>query len=176
MKFQINDTVSVLDDTIDGVVIAITTTHITIETTDGFPLNFQENQLVKIGTEDYHFKGLAHAKSLKEDKKKTYNTKKKHTDEFVLVVDLHIEKLVKSKHGMSNYDILSLQLDTAKHKLDFSIQKRFPKVVLVHGVGDGVLKADIYSMLRRYDNIRFYEADYQNYGMGATEIRILQQK
>ena len=176
MKFQINDKVSVLDDTIDGVVIAITNTQVTIETSDGFPLNFRENQLVKIGTEAYHFKGLAHAKSLKEEKKKTYQKGKKQTNEFVLVVDLHIEKLVKSKHGMSNYDILSLQLDTAKHKLDFSIQKRFPKVVLVHGVGDGVLKADIYSMLRRYDNIRFYEADYQEYGMGATEIRILQQK
>lgn len=176
MKFQINDKVSVLDDTIDGVVIAITNGQITIETTDGFPLNFQESQLVKIGTEPYNFNGLAHAKSLKEEKKKTYQRGKKQTNEFVLVVDLHIEKLVKSKHGMSNYDILTLQLDTAKHKLDFSIQKRFPKVVLVHGVGDGVLKEDIYSMLRRYDNIRFYEADYQEYGMGATEIRILQAK
>lgn len=176
MKFQINDQVSVLDDAIDGVITAINGSQITIESSDGFPLNFQENQLVKTGTETFHFKGITHAKANKEEKKKSYTKGKSHTDEFVFVVDLHIEKLVKNKHGMSNYDILSLQLDTAKHKLEFAMQKRFPKVVLVHGVGDGVLKADIYSMLRRYDRIQFYEADYQEYGMGATEIRILQQK
>ncbi len=176
MNFKINDTVSVLDDTIDGVITAINNTQITIETTDGFPLTFDAKQLVKTGTETFHFKGIHHAKTLKEEKKPTYLKGKSHSNEFVLVVDLHIEKLVKSAKGMSNFDILSLQLDTAKHKLDFSIQKRFPKVVLVHGVGDGVLKADIYSMLRRYDNIQFYDADYREYGMGATEIRILQKK
>jgi dsDNA-specific endonuclease/ATPase MutS2 len=174
MKFKINDTVSVLDDAIDGIVIAVNLTEITIETEDGFPLKLHESKLVKTGTETFHFRGIADAKASKVDKKKTYVKGKSHTDEFVLVVDLHIEKLVKSKKGMSNYDILSLQLKTAKHKLDFSIQKRFPKVVLVHGVGDGVLKADINSMLRRYDNIQFYEADYREYGLGATEIRILQ--
>lgn len=176
MNFKINDTVSVLDDAIDGVVIAINGTQITIETTEGFPMQFQANKLVKTGTETYHFKGIAHAKGLKEDKKKSHKKGQAQVDTFVLVVDLHIEKLVKSTRGMSNYDILSKQLATAKHKLEFSMQKRFPKLVLVHGVGDGVLKADIYSMLRRYDNIRFYEADYQEYGMGATEIRILQAK
>jgi len=176
MKFQINDTVSVLDDAIDGVVIAVNPPEVTIETEDGFPLKLHESKLVKTGTETFTFSGIADAKAGKVEKKKIHTKGKSHTDEFVLVVDLHIEKLVKSRHGMSNYDILTLQLNTAKHKLDFSIQKRFPKVVLVHGVGDGVLKADIYSMLRRYDNIRFYEADYREYGLGATEIRILQQK
>lgn len=174
MKFQINDKVSVLDDAIDGIVIAVNATQITIETEDGFPLILHEDKLVKIGTETFHFKGISDAKASKLEKKKKVTKRKTYSNEFVLVVDLHIEKLVKSKKGMSNYDILSLQLDTAKHKLDFSIQKRFPKVVLVHGVGDGVLKADIYSLLRRYDNIRFYDADYNEYGMGATEIRILQ--
>jgi len=176
MKFQINDIVSVLDDAIDGVVIAVNPPEVTIETEDGFPLKLHESKLVKTGTETFTFQGISDAKAGKVEKKKIHIKGKPHTNEFVLVVDLHIGKLVKSKKGMSNYDILSLQLDTAKHKLEFSIQKRFPKVVLVHGVGDGVLKADIYSMLRRYDNIRFYEADYREYGLGATEIRILQQK
>lgn len=176
MKFQINDTVSVLDDAIDGVVTAVNASEVTIETEDGFPLKLHESKLVKTGTETFTFSGIADAKAGKTEKKKNHIKGKTHTDEFVLVVDLHIEKLVKSPRGMSNYDILSLQLDTAKHKLEFSIQKRFPKVVLVHGVGDGVLKADIYSMLRRFDNIQFYEADYREYGLGATEIRILQKK
>jgi dsDNA-specific endonuclease/ATPase MutS2 len=65
-------------------------------------------------------------------------------------------------------------LDTAKQQLDFAIRKGIQKIVLVHGVGEGVLKADLYSMLRRYDNIKFYDADNIKYGQGATEIYIFQ--
>ena len=176
MNFQINDSVSVLDDAIDGVIIAINGDSITIESEDGFPMEYTTKQLVKTGTETYTFKGINQAKSQKVEKKTVYQRGTPVTDEFTLVVDLHIEKLVRNKGGMSNYDILSLQLDTAKHRLELAINKRMPKVVLVHGVGDGVLKADLYSMLRRYDHIQFYEANYREYGQGATEIRILQKK
>ncbi len=175
--FSINDKVSVLDDVIDGRVIAVNGVKITIETSDGFPMVFNANELVKIATETYHFKGIEHAKSIKESSKKSFNqsgTKKKHQIE--MVIDLHIEKLVKSKKGMSNFDILSLQLDTAKHRLDLAISKRYQRIVFIHGVGDGVLKADLYSLFKRYDRIQFYDASYVDFGLGATEIRILQNK
>jgi len=176
MKFQINDTVSVLDDAIDGVIIAINGDEITIESDDGFPMKYTEKQLVKIGGETFTFKGLEHAKAQKVEKKKTYTRGVPRVDEYVVTVDLHIEKLVRKKGGMSNYQILTLQLDTAKYRLDLAIKKRLPKIVFVHGVGDGVLKADLYSLFRRYDHIQFYEANYREYGQGATEIRILQKK
>ncbi len=176
MNFQINDTVSVLDDAIDGIVTAVNGDEITIISDDGFPIKYPAKKLVKIGTETFTFHGIAHAKSQKIEKKKIHAKGTLRVDEFILVVDLHIEQLVRKKGGMSNYDILSLQLDTAKHRLELAINKRMPKLVLVHGIGDGVLKADLHSMLRRYDNIQFYEANYREYGQGATEIRILQRK
>ena len=37
-------------------------------------------------------------------------------------VDLHIHKLIKSRRGMANYDMITLQLDTAKRQLDFAIR------------------------------------------------------
>lgn len=178
MSFQINDTVSVLDDALDGTVIAVNGTEVTIETTDGFPMKFQSNELVKTRVGEYHFKGIQQAKANKEVVKRKQNKKvpAKQRDQADMVVDLHIEKLVKNKKGMSNYDILSLQLDTAQHRLDLAINKRYNKIVFIHGVGDGVLKADLYSLFRRYDRIQFYEASYADFGQGATEIRILQQK
>ena len=75
MKFQINDTVSVLDDAIDGVVIAVNPPEVTIETEDGFPLILHESKLVKIGTETFTFRGIADAKAGKTEKKKTYTKK-----------------------------------------------------------------------------------------------------
>jgi dsDNA-specific endonuclease/ATPase MutS2 len=92
----------------------------------------------------------------------------------VLEVDLHIEKLVPNKRGMSNYDILTLQSETAKRQIEFAIKNRMPKVVLIHGVGEGVLKAELDFLLGRYEGITFRDADYQKYGLGATEVYIKQ--
>jgi dsDNA-specific endonuclease/ATPase MutS2 len=101
--------------------------------------------------------------------------KKSRKEEFVLEVDLHIEKLVPSKRGMTNYDILTLQMETAKRQLDFAIKNRMPKLVFIHGVGEGVLKAELDFLLGRYDGISFQDANYQKYGLGATEVYIKHQ-
>jgi len=96
--------------------------------------------------------------------------KKSRNDLPVPEFDLHIEKLVKNFRGMSNYEILTLQSETAKRHIEFAIKNRIPKIVFIHGVGEGVLKAELDFMLARYDNISFQDANYQKYGVGATEV------
>lgn len=180
-KFEIGDKVAVLDDDISGVVIKVQNDQISVETTHNFVMTFFVNELVKINNSN-ELSGLFSTKSLssvlkdKEEPKKRSFVKEKRSrkDEFVLEVDLHIEKLVPSKRGMSNYDILTLQMETAKRQLDFAIKNRMPKVVFIHGVGEGVLKAELDFMLGRYDNISFQDANYQKYGLGATEVYIKQ--
>ena len=180
-KFEIGDKVAVLDDNISGVVIKVQNNEISVETTDNFVMTFFVNELVKINNSN-ELSGFFSTQSLgsvlkdKEEPKKRSFVKEKRSrkDEFVLEVDLHIEKLVPSKRGMSNYDILTLQMETAKRQLDFAIKNRMPKVVFIHGVGEGVLKAELDFMLGRYDNISFQDANYQKYGLGATEVYIKQ--
>ena len=77
---------------------------------------------------------------------------------------------------MNNYDILNLQMETAKRQLEFAIKNKMPKVVFIHGVGEGVLKAELDFLLGRYENIKFQDADYQKYGLGATEVYFIQKK
>jgi len=91
-------------------------------------------------------------------------------------VDLHIHQLLNSYKGMTKHDILTFQLDTAKHKLEFAMLKRIQKVVFIHGVGEGVLKLELEYLFKRYENIKFYDAHYQKYGLGATEVYIFQNK
>ena len=180
-KFEIGDKVAVLDDDISGVVIKVQNNEISVETTDDFVMTFFVNELVKINNSN-ELSGFFSTQSLgsvlkdkEEPKKRSFvKEKKSRKDEFVLEVDLHIEKLVPSKRGMSNYDILTLQMETAKRQLDFAIKNRMPKVVFIHGVGEGVLKAELDFMLGRYDNISFQDANYQKYGLGATEVYIKQ--
>jgi len=66
-----------------------------------------------------------------------------------------------------------LQLDTARRQLEFAIRKRIQKVVFIHGVGEGVLKTELEYLFGRY-NVKYYDADYQKYGLGATEVYIYQ--
>lgn len=168
------DKVSVLDDSIDGIVVNIEGTEVTIETTDGFNLTFKSSELIKIengNTMKFSF-NKSQIISEKEVVKPNYiNKEKKNKKEIPPPeFDLHIEKLIKSYKGMNNYDILTLQLVTAKRHIEFAIRQRIPKIVFIHGVGEGVLKSDLDFLLGRYENIIFHDANYQKYGLGATEV------
>ena len=161
--FQVGDKVSVLDDAIDGVVVKINGDAITIETTDGFPLSFKTNELIKIGNADamtLNFNKNEVIK-VKEVPKPNYTNKEKKSKKEVPVpeFDLHIEKLVKNYKSMSNYDILTLQSETAKKHIEFAIRNRIPKIVLIHGVGEGILKSELDFMLGRYENVTFQDAN-----------------
>lgn len=179
--FNVGDTVSVLDDDINGNVISVKNNEITIETEDGFLMTFFVNELIKIHKSNNLLNSI---KSIDKDKilidqkklKSTHLTtdRKKRPDFAAPEFDLHIEKLVPNHRGMSNYDILTLQSETAKRHLEFAIRNRIPKIVFIHGVGEGILKAELDFLLGRYDNIDFREANYQKYGLGATEVFIKQ--
>ena len=55
---------------------------------------------------------------------------------------------------------------------DPEIKKRIQKVVFIHGVGEGVLKQEVRSILTSHGNIEFWDADFREYGSGATHVRI----
>ncbi len=120
---------------------------------------------------------LTEAVSQKENKKKkSVKTKAKERFQPTLEVDLHIHQLVKSYKRMTKHEILTYQLDTAKRQLEFAMRKRIQKVVFIHGVGEGVLKLELEYLFKHYDNMKFYDANYQKYGLGATEVYIYQNK
>lgn len=182
-KFKIGDQVVALDEDMTGVILTIRNQEIEVETTDGFHMTFLDkelilqnsyNELTQYSSKGHVFQAI---QEKKEPVKRSFvKEKKSRKDDFVLEVDLHIEKLVPSKKGMNNYDILTLQTETAKRQIEFAMKNRIPKIVFIHGVGEGVLKAELDFMLGRYDNIKFQEANYQKYGQGATEVYFIQKK
>ena len=176
-KFSIGDRAEVLDEAISGVIQKVDGDRVTLITVDGFPMHFTENDLVKIegdiSVTNYEVAQVKKEKAASK-KRKAPTIKPKERSAPKMEVDLHIHQLVKSSKGMSNYDMLNIQLDTAKRQLDFAISKRIQKVVFIHGVGEGVLKEELRYLFNRYDNVKFYDADYQKYGLGATEVYIYQ--
>lgn len=179
--FNVGDKVSVLDEAINGIVLSVKNNEITIETEDGFTMNFLPKELIKVNnTTALNIKiGSFNLNQITKEKEipkpRSFLKEKKTKGEIPPPeFDLHIEKLVPNFRGMSNYDILTLQSETAKRHIEFAIRNRIPKIVFIHGVGEGILKAELDFLLGRYENIAFQEANYQKYGLGATEVYIKQ--
>ncbi len=178
MRFKIGFQVAVLDDTLKGTVVNIDNQMVEIE--DAFGMNYQYHQkeLVIIQEEQHQLSKYSDINNpmLRDklsDKKKNVSSFKKDNNEVILEVDLHINQLIKSHKGMDNFEILSLQLEAAKRKIEFAISKRISKIIFIHGVGEGVLKSELQFLLGRYP-VRFYDASYKKYGLGATEVYIYQ--
>ena len=174
--FNKGDKVTVLDDAMDGIVTAVSGDAITVMTTDGFELKFQSKELLKIEGDEMKL-GIGNTpvslilKEKEIPKPRSFIKEKKSKKEIpVPEFDLHIEKLVKNFRGMNNYDILTLQTETAQHHIEFAVRNRIPKIVFIHGVGEGVLKAELDFLLGRYEQISFKDGNYQKYGSGATEV------
>jgi dsDNA-specific endonuclease/ATPase MutS2 len=179
--FNKGDKVSVLDEAINGVVVSTKDKEVTIETEDGFLMTFFVKELLKVNDSSNLMDSIRRVDRDEIEKEKAtpkprsfVKERKDKNERSAPEFDLHIEKLVPNKQGMSNYDILTLQSETAKRHIEFAIRNRIPKIVFIHGVGEGVLKAELDFLLGRYDNIDFQEGNYQKYGQGATEVFIKQ--
>lgn len=177
MDLKIGDKVSVLDDDLEGVIIHIFKDSVTIETEDQFTLEFDKNQLLKIDHDERLLSDHSwYSSNKEEDHNKSQNTDKKLVKNkksgTVLEIDLHIDKLLPSLRGMSNFDILDHQINEARRQLEFAIRKNIKRIVFIHGVGDGKLKLELEYLLKRYDKIKFFDANYQKYGLGAMEVHL----
>lgn len=177
MHLEIGDRVAVLDDVIKGIVKTVSGNSISVES-DGMLYTFDIKELVRIDVEQRDLTKFSDinnpflkAKIQEKSKKKSHFVKTKN--EVIMEVDLHIEKLTNSKRGMDNFDILTLQLQTAERKLNYCIQKKISKIVFIHGVGEGVLKTELHYLFNKYP-VKYYDASYQKYGLGATEVYIYQ--
>jgi len=84
-------------------------------------------------------------------------------------IDLHIHQLIDDTRGLSNADMLKLQLDTFRKEMDKAIATGVKKIVFIHGVGDGVLKNELRRELqRKYAKYPYQDASFREYGFGAT--------
>ncbi len=180
--FKVGNKVSVLDEDLTGHIVSISGDVITIIIEDGFEMIFDKNELVLIKNESElqskSFTNVSFSELLKEKesprRKSTVKKKVKERFQPTMEVDLHIHQLTDNASRMSNYEMLTLQLDTAKKQLEFAIGKRIQKVVFIHGVGAGVLKMELEYLFGRYPNVTYYDANFQKYGLGATEVYIYQ--
>lgn len=180
---KIGDKVSVLDEDISGEITGISKNEITIIDSDGFEYQYLEKELV-YDSNDFSdltisLQNISEIISEKEQKKNKNIPKVKSKDRSIppMEVDLHIHQLVPKTRGLDNFEMLNIQLDTARYKITFAISKKIQRIVFIHGVGEGMLRYELHRLLKEYEGqLKFYDADYQKYGIGATEVYLFQNK
>lgn len=113
-------------------------------------------------------------KNIKEfkSKDKISRSHKEYLRSLEKEVDLHIEELIDSPKGLSNHEILSIQLEHFEKELDEAIAKGMKKLIFIHGVGNGRLKQEIISVLKDMKEVTYQDASHKEYGFGATQVNI----
>ncbi|MCK4562000.1 MAG: Smr/MutS family protein [Flavobacteriaceae bacterium] len=173
--FHIGDKIGLINDTLSGIIIKMDKHHITLECDEGFTYNCKPNEIIQLKNFDEALsnKNIHNSITEKGNVIPKNNKSRDLKKSSVLEIDLHMHQLIDSEKGMTNFEMLSIQLAAAKKKLEFAITKKAQRVVFIHGIGEGVLKNELHLMLKKYP-VEIFEASYTNYGQGATEVYIYQ--
>jgi hypothetical protein len=92
-------------------------------------------------------------------------------------VDLHINKLIDHVIGLTNTEILTIQLDVFRKEINQAIRSHEREIIFIHGIGNGTLKGELRRVAAQEFNWCSQEdASFKEYGFGATRIRIPQNK
>jgi len=87
------------------------------------------------------------------------------------IIDLHIEKLSKSYRHLTKTHILLLQLKECQKSIEAAIKRKEKNMVVIHGIGKGKLKKEVFKLLMNYNEVKNFKNEYNHrYGFGATEI------
>lgn len=87
------------------------------------------------------------------------------------VIDLHMEKLSDDWQHMTNFEILTMQLNEFEKWYHLAVAHHLPSMVVIHGVGSGKLRDEIHDLLKAKREVKYFINQYDpRFGYGATEI------
>jgi hypothetical protein len=91
----------------------------------------------------------------------------------IMEVDLHIHEIVDDESGLTDGEILDIQLRRFEMSLETALHGNVRKIVFIHGVGQGKLKFEIIKVLNtKYPDLKYQDASFKEYGYGATMVLI----
>jgi len=106
----------------------------------------------------------------KESRPEVKLTEKKKPAETV-EVDLHIQELLDDTKGLSNREMLEIQLEKVEREMNSAINANVKRIIFIHGLGQGVLKQEVTNLLKsKFPKYYFQDASFKEYGYGATMV------
>jgi DNA-nicking Smr family endonuclease len=87
------------------------------------------------------------------------------------IIDLHLENRQLGKGKIAPQDALFYQLEEFEKAMDKAIAAGKLEFRVVHGLGKGKLKEEIYKLLEKHPEVKSYKNEYHSrYGYGSTLI------
>jgi hypothetical protein len=176
---KIGDRVSFLDDVGEGEVVEIVDSYQVKVLVDGFERLYNNTELIRIDpTEREAFSkrvsGDIFSGSFDEPDKPDFPKKSvpKQKTRLPNEINLHMEDMQVEYSDLSAGEKLQLQLRYFNEKLEEAIRLKMKRLIVIHGVGKGTLRAEVRLILDDYPNITYCDASYNIYGYGATEVMI----
>lgn len=185
MDFGIGDKVGFLNEKGGGIVSKVINkkmVEVTVE--EGFVFPYAISELIMIKAAERKHEPIPEKEEEKIDVSKLFQQKLNYSDKpkkskphaqnngmLEMEINLHIEELLDNYSGMSNAEIINVQLRHFQKALDRAITGHCRKLVVIHGVGNGRLKQEVRNILNN-ENMRYYDGSYAKYGYGATEVFI----
>lgn len=83
------------------------------------------------------------------------------------VIDLHIENLNHELKNAATQLILIHQLKKCRSFIESAIESNNKQFLIIHGVGAGVLKSEVFHLLQEFDEVQF---TFPKHNGGATEV------
>ncbi len=134
--------------------------------------NILKTELDKLTEED--LQKVIETKKTEAEFEKTETVKKKISE--TVEVDLHITELIDDAKGLTNKEILDIQLEKVETEMKAAIKSHIKRIVFIHGLGQGVLKQEVAKILKsKFPKYYFQDASFKEYGYGATMV-ILKRK
>lgn len=122
-----------------------------------------EEELEKISGEEL--------KNALREKDEPKPEKKKAASPDQVEVDLHIHELLEDTRGLTNHEMLEVQMGRFRNELETAIANGTRRIVFIHGVGNGTLKLELRKELStKYKKYYFQDASFKEYGYGATMV------
>lgn len=114
-------------------------------------------------------KNLRQAQAEKEQPK--LKPQPKRSTGEIIEVDLHINQILDNTAGLSNGEMLGVQLARFRHVMEENAGRKGQRIVFIHGVGNGTLKTELRKILdREYRKLYYQDASFREYGYGATMV------
>tara|TARA_B110000285_G_scaffold235126_1_gene315009 strand:- start:2413 stop:3048 length:636 start_codon:yes stop_codon:yes gene_type:complete len=189
---EIGDKVRFLNEVGEGTVTQIlSSTHAMVEDQDGFEFQHALRELIRVDDREEESEGYARVipsvaeilaqevssqeqKAIEKEFKERYvEANNRPVSNDTEEVDLHMHQLVDSQRGLTAPAMLELQLAHFERMLLIGIRQKTKRMVFIHGIGQGVLRHEIWSRIEQfYPDCTCRSADPRRFGNGATEVWI----
>ncbi len=154
MKFQVGDTVSILDEPLKGKVMSVGT-RIKVLLEDGFEETYLPSQLSIFSKNmleiPLDIKDSVYSSEIKVPK--------------IAEIDLHFDAQRMKIHQIESNEILNRQLQLLGEEIRESMAHKVDQLIVIHGIGKGILKNEVIQLSKKFPKITvrtLTESRYKN--------------